>query len=189
MTSLPTSLCPAYRMRLGFGQVHVSLGSIIHAKRQQLRTQRNVTDNFPAAGRRPLSSIAPTIIEHLSGRVYMSLGGSGGSRIYGSILQVILNHMHRDMDISQAVEEPRVHDQLYPLTTSVETTFWEEGLEGLRRRGHNVSSESSIATLHGLREILICISMSLSSLRHQSRRCGSAGRCSGGGIWQGHGCE
>ncbi|KAG8997197.1 hypothetical protein FRB94_011144 [Tulasnella sp. JGI-2019a] len=96
--------------------------------------------NFPAAGKRPLSSIAPTIIEHPSGKVYMSLGGSGGSRIYGSVLQVILNHMDMGMDISEAVEDPRVHDQLYPLTTSVETTFREEGLQGLRDRGHNVST-------------------------------------------------
>ncbi|KAG8850362.1 hypothetical protein FRB96_000426 [Tulasnella sp. 330] len=96
--------------------------------------------NFPAAGKRPLSSIVPTILEHPSGEVYMCLGGSGGSRIYGSVLQVILNHIHMGMDISQAVEEPRIHDQLYPLTTSAESTLWEGGLEGLRQRGHNVTT-------------------------------------------------
>lgn len=98
-------------------------------------------DNYPAAGKRPLSSIAPTIVEYPSGEVYMSLGASGGSRIFGSVLQVILNHMHRGMDISQAVEAPRVHDQLYPLVTSVESTFPDKGLKDLANRGHNVTSQ------------------------------------------------
>lgn len=101
------------------------------------------SDNFPAAGKRPLSSTSPTIMEHPSGDVYLALGGSGGSRIFGSVMQVIFHHLERGLDISQAIEEPRVHNQLYPMETSVETTFWDEGLQGLRNRGHNITSAYS----------------------------------------------
>ncbi|KAG8888122.1 hypothetical protein FRB99_004156, partial [Tulasnella sp. 403] len=76
--------------------------------------------NLPDAGRRPLSSIAPTILEHESGEVFLTLGASGGSRILGAILQVIIHHLDLGMDISAAVEQPRVHDQLFPMETSIE---------------------------------------------------------------------
>ncbi|KAG8996381.1 hypothetical protein FRB90_012752 [Tulasnella sp. 427] len=96
--------------------------------------------NYPEAGKRPLSSIAPTIIEYETGDVQLALGGSGGSRIYGSVLQVILNYLEGGMDISQAVEEPRVHNQLFPLETSVESTYKTWGIESLKERGHNVTT-------------------------------------------------
>ncbi|KAG8959826.1 hypothetical protein FRC00_001207 [Tulasnella sp. 408] len=96
--------------------------------------------NYPEAGKRPLSSIAPTIVEYETGDVQLALGGSGGSRIYGSVLQVILNHLDGGMDISKAVEEPRVHNQLFPLETSVESTYKTWGIESLKERGHNVTT-------------------------------------------------
>lgn len=98
-------------------------------------------DNYPDAGKRPLSSITPVIVEYETGDVLMALGGSGGSRIYGSVLQVILNYLDGGMDISKAVEEPRVHDQLFPLETSVESTYKNWGIESLKERGHNVTSK------------------------------------------------
>ncbi|KAG8912396.1 hypothetical protein FRC01_005121, partial [Tulasnella sp. 417] len=38
------------------------------------------------------------------------------------------------------VEEPRVHDQLFPLETSVESTYKTWGIESLKERGHNVTT-------------------------------------------------
>jgi len=43
------------------------------------------------------------------------------------------------MDISQAVELPRVHDQLFPLETSVESTFCDAILHALQEKGHNIT--------------------------------------------------
>lgn len=47
------------------------------------------------------------------GEVYLSVGGSGGSRIFGSVAQTILN-LDWGYDLSNSIEQPRVHDQLSP---------------------------------------------------------------------------
>lgn len=51
------------------------------------------------------------------GDVYLALGGSGGSRIFGSVAQVIL-HLDWGYDVANAVEQARVHDQLSPAYVS-----------------------------------------------------------------------
>ena len=66
-------------------------------------------DNYPEPGKRPLSSIAPTIIEHADGSFYTAIGGSGGSRIFGAILQVLLN-LDWGLDVSTAIESGCLHD-------------------------------------------------------------------------------
>ncbi|KAF8313467.1 hypothetical protein DL93DRAFT_2167881 [Clavulina sp. PMI_390] len=91
--------------------------------------------NYPQPGKRPLSSIAPAILEHPDGRLHMILGGSGGSRIFTSIVQVILN-VDWGMDISAAVEDPRVHDQLFPAYLSVESMSDAQIVKGLVAKGH-----------------------------------------------------
>ncbi|KAG8691382.1 hypothetical protein FRC11_004495 [Ceratobasidium sp. 423] len=94
--------------------------------------------NYPEVGKRQVSSMAPTIMEHASGKLYLTLGGSGGSRIFGAIAQTILN-LDRGMNISGAIEAPRVHDQLFPTVVSIESEFGEREIEGLQQRGHNTS--------------------------------------------------
>ncbi|KIM40159.1 hypothetical protein M413DRAFT_172695 [Hebeloma cylindrosporum] len=94
--------------------------------------------NFPEPGKRPLSSTAPTIIEHQDGSFYIAIGGSGGSRIFPSVFQVLLN-LDRGMDLSQAIEYGRLHDQLYPLYLDADDVFPKHILRDLRERGHNVT--------------------------------------------------
>lgn len=76
--------------------------------------------NYPQPGKRPLSSTAATIVERPDGSLYTALGGSGGSRIFGAVAQVLLN-LEWGMDVSEAIEAPRLHDQLYPAMVTVET--------------------------------------------------------------------
>ncbi|KIJ49346.1 hypothetical protein M422DRAFT_161129 [Sphaerobolus stellatus SS14] len=94
--------------------------------------------NYPAPHKRPLSSTSPTILEHSDGSVYLVLGGSGGSRIFPSVAQVILGK-EAWVDVSKAVEGPRVHNQLYPLPVDVDSTIDNEGIKALKERGHNVT--------------------------------------------------
>lgn len=98
------------------------------------------TDNYPEPGKRPLSSTAPTIIEHPDGSFFLAIGGSGGSRIFGAILQVLIN-LDLGLDISQAVEYGRLHDQLYPLDVDADDTYPPELIDALRGRGHNVTGD------------------------------------------------
>jgi gamma-glutamyltranspeptidase/glutathione hydrolase/leukotriene-C4 hydrolase len=99
------------------------------------------SDNYPEAGKRPLSSTVPTIIENADGSFYLAIGGSGGGRIFGSVLQVILN-LDWGMDISEAIEAGRVHDQLYPLQVDVDDVVPNYLSAALRDRGHNVTGTS-----------------------------------------------
>lgn len=104
-------------------------------------------DNYPEPGKRPLSSTAPTIIEHPDGSFYLAIGGSGGSRIFGTIFQVLLN-LDLGLDVSEAIESGRLHDQLYPMILDAENIYDEDILRDLRRRGHNVTGCSCSFLLH-----------------------------------------
>ncbi|KAG6900534.1 hypothetical protein C0993_009111, partial [Termitomyces sp. T159_Od127] len=92
--------------------------------------------NYPAPGKRPLSSIAPTIVEDKDGSFYLALGGSGGSRIFPAVSQVLFN-LELGLNLSAAIEYGRVHDQLYPLTVDVDDVYPQEIVDGLRAIGHN----------------------------------------------------
>jgi gamma-glutamyltranspeptidase/glutathione hydrolase/leukotriene-C4 hydrolase len=94
--------------------------------------------NYPEPGKRPLSSTVPTIVEHPDGSFFVAIGGSGGSKIFPSVFQVLLN-LDWGLDIREAIEFGRLHDQLYPLVTDADDIYPEEILDDLRQRGHNVS--------------------------------------------------
>ena len=96
-------------------------------------------DNYPEPGKRPLSSTVPTIVENEDGSFYLALGGSGGSKIFPAVVQVLLGISDWDMDSSQAVEWGRVHDQLYPLSVEVDDVLSKEVIDGLIERGHNIT--------------------------------------------------
>ena len=69
--------------------------------------------NAIAPGKRPLSSMAPTIVLR-DGKVAMVLGSPGGSRIITIVLQVALNMIDHGMAPQAAVDAPRIHHQWLP---------------------------------------------------------------------------
>ncbi|KAJ8514465.1 hypothetical protein ONZ45_g8022 [Pleurotus djamor] len=94
--------------------------------------------NYPEAGKRPLSSTSPTIMEHPDGTFYLAIGGSGGSRIFPAVLQTILN-LDWGMDVSRAIESGRLHHQLYPEMMDVDNTYPTPIIQHLEDIGHNVT--------------------------------------------------
>lgn len=70
--------------------------------------------NAIAPGKRPLSSMSPTIVLDKSGKLYMVVGSPGGARIITTVLQVIINVIDYKMDIARAVESSRFHMQWLP---------------------------------------------------------------------------
>ena len=64
-------------------------------------------------GKRPLSSMAPTLVEK-DGRVLLVLGSPGGSRIITTVLETILNIVDYGMSPQEAVDAPRLHHQSLP---------------------------------------------------------------------------
>ncbi len=75
--------------------------------------------NAIAPGKRPLSSMSPTIVTR-DGKVLMVLGTPGGSRIITATLLTMLNVIDYGMNIQEAVDAPRIHQQWLPETTNVE---------------------------------------------------------------------
>ncbi len=93
--------------------------------------------NAIAPGKRPLSSMTPTIVTR-DGRLFMVTGSPGGPRIISTTLLTILNVVDYGMDVQQAVSAPRFHHQWVPDRITVEPAVPADVVEGLRRRGHEV---------------------------------------------------
>ncbi len=88
-------------------------------------------------GKRPLSSMSPTLV-FKNGKPLLVTGSPGGSRIITTTLQVILNVIDHGMDIAEATQALRVHHQWLPDELRVEAGFPEEVLKQLRERGHRI---------------------------------------------------
>jgi gamma-glutamyltranspeptidase/glutathione hydrolase len=76
--------------------------------------------NAIAPGKRPLSSMSPTIMTK-DGKPVFVVGTPGGSRIITAVLHTILNVVDYGMDVQEAVDAPRFHQQWLPDVTNVET--------------------------------------------------------------------
>ncbi|PSB24011.1 gamma-glutamyltransferase [filamentous cyanobacterium Phorm 46] len=92
--------------------------------------------NSIAPGKTPLSSMTPIIVTE-NGKFRLAAGAPGGSTIITTMLQIILNVLLYDMNVSEAVSAPRVHHQWLPDRLMVEKGGFDAAtLEELRRRGH-----------------------------------------------------
>jgi gamma-glutamyltranspeptidase/glutathione hydrolase len=92
-------------------------------------------------GKRPLSSMTPTIVSK-DGRTFMVTGSPGGPRIITTTLLTILNVIDYGMNVQEAVAAPRFHHQWIPDKLSVEPEITVDVIEGLRARGHTVDVSS-----------------------------------------------
>ncbi len=93
--------------------------------------------NLVAAGKRPLSSMSPTLL-YRDGKVVGCAGGSGGPYIISNVVQVLLDVFVHGVDVRAAVEAPRVHQQWLPDELVVEAAVPEDVRAGLTRRGHTL---------------------------------------------------
>jgi gamma-glutamyltranspeptidase/glutathione hydrolase len=92
--------------------------------------------NAVAGGKRPLSSMTPTIVLR-EGKVFMVIGSPGGPKIINVVLQVILNVVDHGMNIQQAIEMPRVHHQWMPDALRYEPfAIAPDVMRELEARGH-----------------------------------------------------
>ncbi len=92
-------------------------------------------------GKRPLSSMCPTIVTR-DGKLFLVLGSPGGPRIITTVLQVLTNVIDFHLNVQQAVDRPRFHHQWLPDTLYVEELgFTPETLADLRHRGHEIKPE------------------------------------------------
>jgi gamma-glutamyltranspeptidase/glutathione hydrolase len=112
--------------------------------------------NAPGPGKRPLSSMTPTIVLK-NGRPFIVTGSPGGSRIITAVLQVIVNVIDRGMPAAAAVAAPRLHHQWSPDQVFVENAMPEETVTALGALGHKMvrrapftSANTIVVTPRGL---------------------------------------
>jgi len=93
--------------------------------------------NAIAAGKRPLSSMTPTIVVH-DGKTVLVLGSPGSSKIITTVANVLMGVVDYGMNIQEAVNAPRFHNQWLPDVLNVEKWFSPDTLNSLRQMGYNV---------------------------------------------------
>jgi gamma-glutamyltranspeptidase/glutathione hydrolase len=105
--------------------------------------------NAPGPGKRPLSSMTPTIVLK-DGKPFLVTGSSGGSLIITAVLQIVVDVVDRGLDIASAVSAPRVHDQWMPDKVFAESGLADNLIAAFAARGdsavvgHLLTSANSI---------------------------------------------
>lgn len=90
-------------------------------------------------GKRPLSSMTPTIVFR-DGKPFLATGGAGGSKIITAVLQTIINAIDFEMNIADAKHAPRIHHQWYPDVLNLERGISPDTIAILRGMGHQVKT-------------------------------------------------
>lgn len=101
--------------------------------------------NAVAAGKRPLSSMTPTIVLR-DGKPWLATGSPGGSRIITTTLQIIVNVIDHGMNIAAATAAPRVHHQWLPDELRTEAGISVDTLDLLRARGHEIAVKNAMGS-------------------------------------------
>jgi len=111
--------------------------------------------NAPGPRKRPLSSMAPTMVFDKDGLILVT-GSPGGSRIITIVLEILLNVLDFGMNIAEATEAPRVHHQGLPDELRVERGVSADTIRLLQGQGYRVTigdawgSAQTIARANGL---------------------------------------
>jgi gamma-glutamyltranspeptidase/glutathione hydrolase len=100
-------------------------------------------------GKRPLSSMNPTIITR-SGKLFMAVGAPGGSRITTGVLQVILDAIDFHMNPQDAVDLPRFHDQWKPDILYLQKGFNPDVEAALVKMGYNLQPINDVARVEAI---------------------------------------
>ncbi len=95
--------------------------------------------NAIGPGKRPLSSMTPTIVVH-DGKTVLVLGSPGSSKIITTVANVLMGVVDYGMNIQEAVNAPRFHNQWLPDVLNVEKWFSPDTVNDLRRMGYNVQT-------------------------------------------------
>ncbi|GAA6151439.1 gamma-glutamyltransferase [Pseudoteredinibacter isoporae] len=105
--------------------------------------------NAIEAGKRPLSSMAPTII-FKNNKPFMITGSPGGSKIANAVLQTISNVIDYDMNIAQASSVPRIHHQWLPDVLNYESGISADTVKILNQMGYTTKTSKGIGSTQSI---------------------------------------
>ena len=105
--------------------------------------------NAVAPGKRPLSSMSPTIVLK-DGTPVFTLGAAGGPKIITAVVMTIIYRIDLGMDLPAAVASPRMHHQWLPEELKVQSSLPAETVTALESFGHPVTSSKSLGILQAV---------------------------------------
>ena len=113
--------------------------------------------NAVAAGKRPLSSMSPTLVlKH--GKPLISVGAAGGPTIITQTVQALIGMIDFGKTPAESLAMPRIHHQWAPDSLKIETSFGDDVLKELEARGHTLERSKSFGACQAiqLRDGMLC---------------------------------
>ncbi|MGB7189423.1 MAG: gamma-glutamyltransferase [Acidobacteriaceae bacterium] len=140
-----------YTLNNGFGSevTAAGLGFLLNDEMDDFASKQGVPNMFGliqgpansiAPGKRPLSSMTPTIVLE-NGKVRFVLGSPGGSRIITTVANIFLSAADEGLNLQQAVDAPRFHTQYLPDVVYLEPGFPDSTMNRLRAMGYTLQVE------------------------------------------------
>jgi gamma-glutamyltranspeptidase/glutathione hydrolase len=117
-------------------------------------TQGDAPDpNLPGPGKRPRSSMSPTIILK-DGTPFLAVGSPGGATIITSVSQTILGYLDRDLSLVDAIAAPRLSSRNSASGEGAEPAFLASpAAAGLRALGHTLTDAGEIGAVTAIRSL------------------------------------
>lgn len=100
--------------------------------------------NSIGPGKRPLSSMTPTVVLK-DGKLFLVLGSPGGPRIISTVANILMGVVDYGMNIQEAVNAPRFHNQWLPDRLNVEQWFAPDAVKSLEKMGHKVEIGETVS--------------------------------------------
>ncbi len=132
---------------LGAGVVPDGTGILMNDEMDDFVANNPESVNAPAPGKRPLSSITPTIVLK-DGKPFMTLGSPGGPRIISTVAQVVMNVVDFKMDLQTAINDPRLHTANAPVA-QLEQAIDKATLNELTAWGHKLNLRPELSLYFG----------------------------------------
>jgi gamma-glutamyltranspeptidase/glutathione hydrolase len=107
-------------------------------------------NNSIAPGKRPLSSMSPTIVLDGDKQPVLTVGAAGGPKIITQVVQAIIRTIDLDENLKEAISAPRVHHQWQPDAVLAESAVGNEMLQGLEAMGHRIEKIDESGITQGI---------------------------------------
>ncbi len=110
--------------------------------------------NAVEPGKRPLSSMTPTVVLDKAGRTLLVVGAAGGPTIISGTTEVILNVLDHRMSLADAMRAPRLHHQALPDTLVYETGGLTPAVvDSLQAMGHGLRAQRRLVTVNAVMRV------------------------------------
>ncbi len=139
----------------GSGVTIPGLGVLMNNNMDNFAAQPGLANNYGliqgdanaiAGGKRPVSSMTPTIVSR-DGKLVLVIGAPGGTRITTGVTQAVLNVLDFGMNLQDAIDAPRIHHQWMPDQIFAERGHSPDTLALLEKMGHKIERNSGAVSL------------------------------------------